>query len=377
MNNMNWNETRLSQDAFKVIRAAQAEAQRIGHKFVGPEFLLLGLFTIESETCSPILNGLGITINQIRTEVENAIDIRFNRSRANHRIPLTKNANILISKAVLEAQKDKQEFTSSIYLLRSLVQNSDSLAVRVLESTGINVEQLRHEITQKLETKKISFQTSNQDTALQITQSEPSSHLKPNIQTSKVYHEHQENSRLNTNDQLNILEDTAYAQPQQAEKILSILKINKAELKSIKSRYKRCCYRAIIQFLTDYTPQDESNLEKAKSYIESFYYLWSNLKEYEKAISLLEIPLSSLNNLKLCKQLNEWGNHEEEMKIYELMKSPTNSQDFQLSDWQSLELSLLLANTYQKVGRFRQAEQTFGYSSMIFSISPENDFITS
>ena len=59
-----------------------------------------------------------------------------------------------------------------------------------------------------------------------------------------------------------------------SESILAELGIEPTKLKSIKPRWKRTQYRAIINWLTKYKPLPEaSNLEKVKGLLEGFFHL--------------------------------------------------------------------------------------------------------
>ena len=75
---MEWNDIRFTLDAFKVIRSAQSQARELGHKYAGPEFLLLGLLQIMSESHTFVLNQFPLDLNAIHLEIINAIGIGFN-----------------------------------------------------------------------------------------------------------------------------------------------------------------------------------------------------------------------------------------------------------------------------------------------------------
>ncbi|KST66735.1 hypothetical protein [Mastigocoleus testarum] len=60
-------------------------------------------------------------------------------------------------------------------------------------------------------------------------------------------------------------------------KLLAELGIDPTELKSIKPRWKRTQYRAIVNWLTKYEGlrlENASNLEKAKGRLEAFHHLY-------------------------------------------------------------------------------------------------------
>lgn len=74
--------------------------------------------------------------------------------------------------------------------------------------------------------------------------------------------------------------------------ILVKIGIVTADIKYIKPRSKRTHYRAIINWLTKYTPNpDASNLEKVHGYIEAFFHFgaideWENARDIIGSISI-------------------------------------------------------------------------------------------
>ncbi len=84
---------RFTEKAIKVIILAQEEAHRLGHNFVGAEFIFLGLIGEATGIASQVLRQQGITLKNARIEVEkilgkgsvispemNPVDIPFTES---------------------------------------------------------------------------------------------------------------------------------------------------------------------------------------------------------------------------------------------------------------------------------------------------------
>jgi tetratricopeptide (TPR) repeat protein len=382
---MEWNDIRFTLDAFKVIRAAQNQARELGHKYAGPEFLLLGLLQITSESHTFILNQFPLDLDAIHLEIINVIGIGFNSPRKSYKPAFTLKAKNIIAKAVAKAHRNKLGFVSSIYLLWSLLLDNDNLAVKILESLNINIDLLRNKIQEELDKYKASFQSVNQSILLPINQNLLLENAPKLSNDSMAIHHEQVPDYLKGKS------------PDEAEYIqefLSCLEIGPTELKSMKKN-KRRRYRAILQFLTDYglkndtdtttintpfgliTIDDEDHekvpdLKTIEHYLQVFKLLWEDLKEYNKAILFLFIPLKHINNFKLCKQLHEWGYYEEEKDIYESILS-INSED-ELALGYGLYLStasLLLARAFERIGQYEKAHRYVLPMSLFTSSPPD------
>mgnify|MGYP001793163688 CR=1 FL=1 len=101
-----------------------------------------------------------------------------------------------------------------------------------------------------------------------------------------------------------------------AEMILEKLEIDPKSLRSIKSVSERSQYRAVVNWLTRYSPQSESaSLELVRGWLEAFHHL-CELGAWEKATALLCSRLETATREELHDQLNLWGYHAELEQIY-------------------------------------------------------------
>ncbi|HHW14337.1 MAG TPA: hypothetical protein GXX28_05325, partial [Firmicutes bacterium] len=64
---------RFTERAERVIILSQEEARRLGHNYVGTEHLLLGLVREGEGVAARALMNLGLSLEQIREQVENVI----------------------------------------------------------------------------------------------------------------------------------------------------------------------------------------------------------------------------------------------------------------------------------------------------------------
>ena len=75
-------ETGLTPKAKKVIELAIDEARHLGHNYIGTEHLLLGLLREGGGVAAAILDSLGVTIEQVRTETVRVISESSPKSKA-------------------------------------------------------------------------------------------------------------------------------------------------------------------------------------------------------------------------------------------------------------------------------------------------------
>ena len=130
--------------------------------------------------------------------------------------------------------------------------------------------------------------------------------------------------------------------------ILTELGIELGSLKSIKPRWKRQQYRAIINWLTQYKPSaDASNLETVKGLLEAFYHLCT-IEDWEKARKIFVSRLNTPTNEELYSQLGTWGYYQEQIRLCNLLLGKLDS---------NLDIKLLttLGNSYYALGNYSQA----------------------
>ncbi|MDJ0799092.1 MAG: hypothetical protein QNJ51_20110 [Calothrix sp. MO_167.B12] len=98
--------------------------------------------------------------------------------------------------------------------------------------------------------------------------------------------------------------------------ILTELDIDPSIIKSIKPRWKRTQYRAVVNWITKYKTQPSAvNLEKVKGILESFHHV-CELEDWEKAQILLFIHLYTPTKEQLHNQLFTWGYYQVLTKLY-------------------------------------------------------------
>jgi ATP-dependent Clp protease ATP-binding subunit ClpC len=132
----------------KVMSLAQEEARRFKHNYIGTEHLLLGLVREDKGVAAQVLRSLGIELDKVRSQVEFIIG-RGDRLVLGE-IGMTPRAKKVIELAVGEAQLLNHQYIGTEHLLLGMIREGHGIAAGVLESLGVNLQNLRAQTLQVL-----------------------------------------------------------------------------------------------------------------------------------------------------------------------------------------------------------------------------------
>jgi len=136
---------RFTEKAIKVIMIAQEEACRLGHNFVGVEFIFLGLIGEATGIASQVLRQQGITLKNARIEVEKIL------GRGSGMItvepPFTESAKLVLNNAVSIVRQLEHESINTEHLLIGIIQEGESTA-RILQNLQVNPQDLAISLSQ-------------------------------------------------------------------------------------------------------------------------------------------------------------------------------------------------------------------------------------
>lgn len=140
---------RFTEKAIKVIMLAQEEARRLGHNFVGAEFIFLGLIGEASGVASQVLRQQGITLKNARIEVEKILGKGSGISPEMNPvdIPFTESAKLVLNSALSFADKLGSESIDTEHLLIGIFQQRESTGI-ILQNLQVNLKDLTVSLTQ-------------------------------------------------------------------------------------------------------------------------------------------------------------------------------------------------------------------------------------
>jgi ATP-dependent Clp protease ATP-binding subunit ClpA len=136
---------RFNDRAKRVLALAQDEAIRFNHNYIGVEHLLLGLIREGEGVAARALNSLGVDLSKARTSVEFIIG-RGDSTTSPSEITLSPRTKKVIELAIDEARKLGHGHVGTEHLLLGIVREGESIGAGVLQSQGVQLEQVRHQV---------------------------------------------------------------------------------------------------------------------------------------------------------------------------------------------------------------------------------------
>ncbi|MGG6294303.1 ATP-dependent Clp protease ATP-binding subunit [Leptolyngbya sp. AN02str] len=131
----------FTEKAIAVVMAAQEEARRLGHNFVGTEQILLGLLQVKDTLASAVLTELAVDLDSTRAEIEKIVG--RGSSFVPPEIPFTPKVKQLFAQAFQESRQLDQPYIAPEHLLLALAQQEDSVASRVLQHLNVDLGHVR------------------------------------------------------------------------------------------------------------------------------------------------------------------------------------------------------------------------------------------
>ncbi len=139
---------RFTKRARETLSYAQEEALRLGHTYIGTEHLLLGLLREGEGVAARVLADLGLSLSRARDAVERYTG-RGTRNPAG-RVELAPSTKHVIELAVDEARRLGHHYIGTEHLLLGLSREAEGMAVGILESLGVTLDQVRERTMQAL-----------------------------------------------------------------------------------------------------------------------------------------------------------------------------------------------------------------------------------
>jgi ATP-dependent Clp protease ATP-binding subunit ClpC len=135
---------RFTDRARRVVVLTQDEARELGHGFVGPGHLLLGLLAEGEGVAALALESLGISLEEARDRVEE-IAGRGQGAPAGH-IPFTPPAKQVLERALREAVQLGHNYIGTEHLLLSLLAGGDDVTAQVLAGRGAGYDLVQERV---------------------------------------------------------------------------------------------------------------------------------------------------------------------------------------------------------------------------------------
>ena len=133
---------RFSDRARHAMALANLEAGKLGHDFLAPAHLMLGLISEGKSVATQTLRLLNVDLGEVRDAVRGRLEAG-NSLGAMGRRAHTKAMKEVISLAIQEARKFDHRYVGTEHLILGLCAHPDSIPSQVLRERGLDVETLR------------------------------------------------------------------------------------------------------------------------------------------------------------------------------------------------------------------------------------------
>jgi ATP-dependent Clp protease ATP-binding subunit ClpC len=139
---------RFTERARKVVVKAQDEARFLKQNYIGTEHLLLGLIDEKEGIASKVLQELNASIEDIRNSIKDAVT--EGSSESYEHIPFTPRAKKVLELSLREALQMGHNYIGTEHILLGLLREGEGVAARVLNSLGINIENVKEKVKEIL-----------------------------------------------------------------------------------------------------------------------------------------------------------------------------------------------------------------------------------
>jgi ATP-dependent Clp protease ATP-binding subunit ClpC len=139
---------RFTDRARRVVVLAQEEARMLNHNYIGTEHILLGLIHEGQGVAARALEALGISLEQVRKDVEELIGEGGSDSPSH--IPFTPRAKKVLELALREALQLGHNYIGTEHILLGLVREGEGVGAQVLRHRGASLDAIRVEVSSLL-----------------------------------------------------------------------------------------------------------------------------------------------------------------------------------------------------------------------------------
>ena len=139
---------RFTDRARRVVVLAQEEARLLNHNYIGTEHILLGLIHEGEGVAARALEGMGISLESVRSQV---IEIIGQGAQApTGHIPFTPRAKKVLELSLREALQLGHNYIGTEHILLGLIREGEGVAAQVLQKLGAELHKVRQTVIQLL-----------------------------------------------------------------------------------------------------------------------------------------------------------------------------------------------------------------------------------
>ena len=136
----------FNEESQLILLKARDEMQELNHPYIGTEHLVLSILKNENNI-SEKLTSYGLTYDNFKKEILKIIGKGSKKSTFSLHTPLLKK---VMENALLDAKENNNGEVTVEHLLSALLEEGEGIAIRILISMNINIEELYEEFSSKL-----------------------------------------------------------------------------------------------------------------------------------------------------------------------------------------------------------------------------------
>jgi ATP-dependent Clp protease ATP-binding subunit ClpC len=132
---------RFTERARQVVVLAQDEARVLKHNYIGTEHLLLGVLREEEGLGARVLEGLDVTLEEVRSQVARIIGP--GDEPASGQIPFTPRAKKVLEYSLREARSLGSNYIGTEHILLGIARENEGVAARILLDFDVDADTIR------------------------------------------------------------------------------------------------------------------------------------------------------------------------------------------------------------------------------------------
>ncbi len=140
---------RFTERARQVVVFGQDEARLLAHDYLGTEHLLLGLLREDEGIAARVLDGLDITLEEVRAQVVRVVG-EGSSTAASGMMPFTPAAKKTLELSLREARSLGHDYIDTEHVLLGLIRVEDGVAARILRDFDADADTVRNEVIRAL-----------------------------------------------------------------------------------------------------------------------------------------------------------------------------------------------------------------------------------
>ena len=131
----------------KVLEIAEKLAKTLGHIYVGTEHLLFGLIDEKNGVAGKVLENHNLTSEKLLEKIKDMIGVNVSQDAV---LGFTPKLKKILENSYIEAKKLDSNYISTEHMLVGMLEETDSIAKRLLIELNVNLDKIYEDIAKIL-----------------------------------------------------------------------------------------------------------------------------------------------------------------------------------------------------------------------------------